>query len=184
MAYYGLQIVERHPDPFFRQFAAARSYYIMARVAIVEGYCEPGILLAEQAIEIYIKAIRRKLGREDVLYGHSLPGLLEATPAPRPSYFDLLLTDPDKRAFLDGLTTAYAPVRYGEVAYGLGFGPMLAMLDEITHNLDRTFRDLEPQAGRRRYVPETLRRLVFIANQHLTEDEVTSNMVAIAGQVD
>lgn len=182
-SYYGLQIGEHHDDPFFRQFMAARAYYVMARVALVEGFREPAVLLTEQTIELYLKAIRRKLGGIPKMK-HGLVGLLEDALAPRPAYFDSLLTDPERRAFLERLTAAYAPARYGEVAWGINYGQVLAMLDEIAHNLDRVFRELEPRAGRLRYVPTVLRRQMFLENVHLGADEVTDNMVAIAGQED
>ena len=183
MKAYGLEIGERHPDPFFRQFIAARSYYVMARVALVEGFREPAVLLTEQTIELYLKAIRRKLGSIPKME-HGLVGLLEDPLAHRPAYFDSLLADPERRAFLERLTVAYAPARYGEVGWGINYGQVLAMLDEITHNLDRVFRELEPRAGRLRYVPTVLRRQMLLENSHLAEDEMTDNTVALAGQED
>ena len=61
---------------------------------------------------------------------------------------------------------------------------MCEELDELAVNLDRVFREREPRAGRRLYVPSALRDYVLDGNTFLSKDDVTDNMLAIAGQTD
>jgi len=116
---------------------------------------------------------------------HDLVELLERAPGPRSIYFDRLLGDDGLKEFLHSLTNAYlGGARYGEVAWGLNFRAMYSRLDELVSNLDRAFRELEPQAGRRLYVPKALRSYVLDENKFFTEEDVTDNGMAIFGQLD
>jgi HEPN domain-containing protein len=181
----GVTLGGKIDDPTFHQFLAARAYYVMARVAILTpAYAGPDVLLAQQALELYIKAIRRQCGDEPG-NDHNLIELMKHARMPRPPYFDAVLGDSSKRDFLSALTEGYAPVRYRERAYSLNLPEMSAQLDELVFNFDRTFRELQPAANRRLIVSKApLQWFVLAGNRFFREDDVTDNLRAVTSDIE
>jgi hypothetical protein len=178
-------------EPAVHQFLAARSYYVLARVAIWSGaHSAADVLLSQQCIEFYIKAIRRQ--RSDTAFpqhgpaGHDLVRLIRNTPEPRPPYFDAVLAERAKTGFLTLLSEAssYLAVRYRNKGYGINFRDATTHLDGLAFNLDTTFRDLQPEVGRKLYVAKQLQQFVLEGNRFFTEQDITDDWLAAGGNAD
>ena len=89
----------------------------------------PSVLLAEQAIELLIKA-RLRLEGIGVPKHHRLDELLAAGQGQVAS-FVTLLGDHDTVEFLNQLESAYSLMRFGEAGYQLSFLPFRDRLDGV-----------------------------------------------------
>ena len=129
---------EKTPITFLLAWHIAREHYVMARVSFQQGMTYPSCLLAEQSVEMYIKAILQ-LDHESK-NTHDLPKLLLLGREKIP-YFDKILNDPKLLYFVQQLKDSYFQMRFGEVGFSIKVNELIQVLDEVVFNLDKYYRE-------------------------------------------
>ncbi len=159
----------------------AAQHYVAARVTLQNFLVLPGVLLAEQSIETFIKAIIRTQGKHK--YVHNLVELLSQWQN-RVPYFQQLLTDQRMVNFLTQLENAYKLMRYGEAKSHINTAPVVQLLDELAFNLRTTYygmmnvQDVPPL-----FVPQQLQHVFLRENSFFTADDITAQSIASYGMV-
>jgi HEPN domain-containing protein len=186
----------KQPISFLFAWHIAREHYVMARVSFMQGMVYPSCLLAEQSVELFIKAI---LHLDNKSKGtHYLPDLLKRGKA-KIGYFDLLLTDERLKVFIESLSLAYGKMRFGEAGFDINTKELCFALDEVAYSLDRLYQTTaQPHIVQRvravqkdgvttqsyekqkclLYVPTALKEAFLRDNKFFNEDAISDNFMA------
>lgn len=176
---------------FFLGSKIGRENYIGSRVLMLHDCFEPGLLLAEQSIEMMLKSILRIYWNEIELnhdgkelskllrtkYQHGLSNLLALACEYSPSLSDISVKS--NIDFLDTLTKAYLSVRFGEK--GLLVNSTLKVIEKVDFNffkLYETYYLCLKTKTPKLYVPESLRNDVLKNNIYFTENNIDSSDLA------
>jgi HEPN domain-containing protein len=188
------------PIKFLLAWHAAREHYVVARVSLQQGITYSGCLLAEQSVEMFVKAIlhldnNSKIARS---LGHDLLKLLEYGRL-KVKYFDILLTEPKLEYFIRNLAPVYFKMRFGEVGFSIKNDELIQVLDEVAFNLNNSYRESANPHIRQRarvsiknsvknasyeaqecplYVPDALKEEFLRNNRYFSEKDVSNNMMA------
>jgi HEPN domain-containing protein len=163
---------------FLLLFGIALQEYVTARVALQDGFVYPGCLLAQQALETFIKAILRLQPKKQ--WGHDLVELLERGGDSVP-YFRKVLEDAAKKHFLEQLTRAYERMRYGEARFSVKGDGCVQLLDELVFNLKKTYLETMKAPETKIYVSPRLREGFLQNNRFFTPRDITDNPIASLG---
>jgi HEPN domain-containing protein len=158
--------------------SVARQNYVTARIAFVQFLTEPACLLAQQSIEMILKAIIALNYQEK--WGHNLKAIVESH-AQYISCAKQILENPKMIYFIENLVKAYELARYGEAKYNIETGEAAGTLDELFFMLDKTWAETIKGEQGPLYVPEELEKLFLKGNQFFTADKITSNPLGIIG---
>ncbi len=163
----GLNVGAPNPNPAPTMvFWIGEECYLLARVAIRAGMTAPSVLLAEQAVEMLIKA-QLRLENIQVPKHHRLTQLL-ATGQGQIATFGAILADATKVAYLDQLEAAYNLMRFGEAGYQISFLPFRDRLDEIAFILRLAYLNRVGSPNARVYLIEPLHEPVLWENAWFT----------------
>lgn len=164
---------------FLFLFHNADGFYISARYAINYGWIGPGCSNAQQAIELYIKAIL-KLNNEESKKEHNLLSLLRKY-EDREKYFSDLLKNDNLCDFLKELSDAYLILRYGEAGSNSNASKIIQILDELSYNLRNIYLTNIRSPSKKIYIPLEARSDFLNNNNFFTEKDLTSNPLAQMG---
>ncbi len=164
---------------FMLLFAAGRQHYVSSRIAFRNGLTDSGSLLAEQCVELLIKAIMRL--HLEQKKSHDLVGLLNRGKDKFP-YFRQILQDKKMVYFLRNLDEAYKSMRYGEAKFDIDAEIVIQLIDELTFNLSKTYLQVVKSTAKTQlYVPSKLEDEVLDKNKFFTRDKITNNPIASIG---
>jgi HEPN domain-containing protein len=158
--------------------SVARQNYVTARVAFMQLLTEPACLLAQQGIEMILKAIIALNYQEK--WGHKLKAIVESH-AQYISCAKQILDNPKMVYFIENLVKAYELLRYGEAKCKIDASQAAETLDELFFMLDKTWAETIKGEQGPLYVPEELRKLFLSGNRFFTADKITPNILAIIG---
>jgi HEPN domain-containing protein len=159
-----------------------------------------GCLLAEQSVEMFVKAIlhmdnNSKIARS---LGHNLLKLLEYGRR-KVKYFDILLTEPKLKYFIQNLAPIYFKMRFGEVGFSIKNDELIQVLDEVAFNLDKAYQETsQPHIVQRAratmvngvtttsyerherplYVPTAMKDPFLRNNKYFGEKDISNNFMA------
>ena len=122
----------------------AIGHYVLARTSIFEGYLMSSALLAEQSVELYVKALIKFRGRwipEKMEKIHNPIALMKmAKDFPE---FTKILSNPERRRFLGELEGVYGTMRFGEASIsGIVSRKFASMLDGLAIIFDVFFDNI------------------------------------------
>ena len=186
----------KQPISFLLAWHIAREHYVIARVSFIQGLVYPSCLLAEQSVELFIKAILHLDHKSKDI--HYLPDLLKRGKA-KIGYFDLLLTDERLKAFIESLSLAYGKMRFGEAGFDINTKELYLALDEVVYNLDRLYQTASQSRVVQRvravqkdgvttqsyekqkcflYVPTALKEAFLRDNKFFNESDISDDFMA------
>ena len=187
---------EKTPIAFLLAWYIARENYVIARVSFQQGMIYPSCLLAEQSVEMLVKAILHLDQKSKDI--HYLPDLLKRRRATI-AYFDLLLNDERLRVFIENLSVAYGRMRFGEVGFDINPKEMCQALDEVVYNLDKLYQSQsQPHVVQRAravqkdgttttsyerqkpllYVPAIMKQTFLQDNKYFGESDISDSLMA------
>lgn len=158
--------------------SVARQNYVTARVAFTQLLAAPACILAQQSIEMILKAIISLNYQEK--WGHNLKAIVESH-AQYISRAKQILDNAKMVYFIENLVKAYELVRYGEAKYRIDADQATEALDELFFTLDKTWADTVKGEQGPLYVPEEVQKLFLRGNRFFTADKITHNTLAIIG---
>lgn len=168
------------PIRFMLTWHVARENYVIARVALQVGMIYPSCLLAEQSVEMYVKAILSLSGKAPTKQErkHYIPKLLELGKDTVP-YFKKVLTDAKLMYFIENLNLAYKNMRFGEVGFSAKANELIQVLDEVAFNLDLSYRQIMKNTNPcPLYVPDELQVPFLQNNKFFSEENISSGVMA------
>jgi HEPN domain-containing protein len=184
------------PIPFLLSWHIARQNYVAARVSLQQGLTDSGCLLAEQSVEMFVKAILHLQSNSEE--AHYLVKLLKRGNGKIP-YFDKLLTEPKLLYFIENLNLAYNIMRFGEGKSSVKNPELIQVLDEVAFNLDKTYRESARGHVVQRvsvtikdgvqntsyeakatplYVPDAMKEAFLRDNKYFSEQDISNNFMA------
>lgn len=163
---------------FFQLFGIALQHYVTARVALQNGFVYPGCLLAQQALETFIKAILRLQPKKE--WGYDLVKLLEREKERAP-YFRKVLEDGERKHFLEQLTKAYERMRYGEARFNVTTHGCIQLLDELVFNLKKTYLETMRAPETKVYVTPRLREDFLRNNKFFSPEGISDHPLTSLG---
>jgi HEPN domain-containing protein len=156
----------------------ARENYVVSRFCLKQGLTYSGCLLAEQSVEMYIKAIYHLYNKcKDI---HYLPKLLENGKEKVP-YFNKLLNDPKLAYFIKNLWLVYKHTRFGETGFKIEADEVIQVLDEVVYNLDRSYQEIVSPTDKEispLYVPNSMKTEFLRNNRYYSEKDISNNIMA------
>jgi HEPN domain-containing protein len=198
MSSFNFLTVQKGKTPiiFLLAWHIAREHYVMARVSFIQGMIYPSCLLAEQSVEMFVKAILHLDHKsKDV---HYLPYLLQRRKG-KVAYFDKLLNDERLFSFVKSLSLAYSKMRFGEVGFSINVKELCLALDEVVFNLDKLYRETSQSHIVQRvratlkdgvttssyehpecplYVPTAMKEAFLRDNKYFGEKDISDNFMA------
>jgi len=167
---------EKTPITFMLAWHIAREHYVVARVSLQQGMTYPSCLLAQQSVEMFVKAILH-LGHKSKGI-HYLPELLERGKGKVP-YFDKLMDDPKLSYFIRNLTLVNTKMRFGEAGFNIKSDELIEVLDEVAFNLDKSYREIIKHNGECPfYVPEAMKEAFLSHNKYFGEKDISNYFMA------
>lgn len=176
--------IEKFPDNpgvFLQRFGSSIQYYIAARISLINGLSDPGVILAQQSIELLIKAILALNHQKHIT--HDLVILFEKSNNIHP-FFKNNLEKAEIKQLLNELTNAYGNIkgslRYSEAKSEINPQLIIPLLDEIIFGLKQVYESrinyLKPV---KIYCPSELKITLlkdnkFFAEEILTDDSLSS----------
>lgn len=198
MSNFDFLTIERSKTPisFLLTWHIARQHYVVARVSLQQGLTDSGCLLAEQSVELFVKAILHL--QSNIEEAHYLVKLLRRGKGKIP-YFDKLLADQKMLYFLEGLNLVYNTMRFGEGKSSVKSLELMQVLDEVAYNLDKTYRDMASGHVVQRasvtvkegvqttsyeakatplYVPDSMKEAFLKDNKYFGETDISNDFMA------
>lgn len=167
-----------HPVVFFVLYGTALQHYVAARVSLVEGLVDSGLLLSHQAIEAILKATWRLFPEHGKpLKKHHLVGLIKRLAAFVPAMNPFLERE-GMREFLEHLSRAYDFHRYGESVAEISTGVVLPRVDEVMHDLREVYLRIIGAEDVRLYVPRSLHESFLRDNRYFTTGDISASVFA------
>jgi hypothetical protein len=178
---------------FLFLFGIARNNYVAARVCLQNGMVQTGCLLAHQCVENFAKGIMALepenyyFAKKDDpaqqgkirVWGHNLIELIQKAVAHTPNMNDILNKDQIK-GFLEKLTRAYNPMRYGELSFNVKMDVVIQWLDELASSLDKTYLEkIRAKEETPLFVPDSFREDFLRNNQAFTAEKTTNNPLSV-----
>lgn len=174
-----LSVREDKTLAFMQSFNIAREHYVVARVCLQQrptGIVYSGCLLAEQCVEMFVKAILHLDHKSMDI--HYLPKLLERGEANIP-YFQVLLTDPKLSYFIQNLMLVNSKMRFGEEGFDVEQQELTQVLDEVAFNLHGIYLQTIGAPGKAPlYVPHSMKEVFLRDNKYFSEEDTTDNPLA------
>jgi HEPN domain-containing protein len=164
------------PIAFMLSWHIAREHYVVARVSLQQGMTYPSCLLAQQSVEMFVKAILHLDHKSKV--SHDLLELLKLGKE-KVAYFDKLLTDPKLFYFIRNLAPVYFKMRFGEVGFTIKSDELVQVLDEVAFNLDKSYREIMKNEEKCPfYVPDAMKEAFLRDNEYFSEKDISNNFMA------
>lgn len=164
---------------FMQAWYVARENYVAARVCFQQkpiGIAYSGCLLAEQCVEMFIKAILHVDHKSTDV--HYLPKLLDRGKG-KIAYFDKLLTDPKLSYFIENLLLVYNKMRFGEAGFTVKQDELIQVLDEVAFNLNESYLAvMENKDKPPLYVPDAMREAFLCNNKFFGENDISNELMA------
>lgn len=164
---------------FILLFGNADGFYITARYGLQHGFTVAGCCNANQAIELYIKAILSL----DYIYPekiHDVVKLLDKY-KDKDNYFAELLKTSELKKFLKELSDAYVKFKYGEEGASSKSKEIIEILDRMAFDLRNIYFKKMGSPSTKIYVPKDARCDFLKDNQPFNETHLTNNPVVGMG---
>ena len=159
---------------FLSMFSNADQFYVSARQNLKYGFLTAGCVNAQQAIELYIKAILYRDGNRPT--GHDLVRILEINKN-KYEYFSTILSDSLKTELLKALCDAYLSQRYGEVGSISNSRDIIKIVDELVYYLRTTYiKNIKAQSSKL-YVPTELKECFLVDNIFFSDQDITNKSI-------
>ena len=142
---------------------------------IYSGFFYPGLTLAYQALEMYVKGSIRLSG-DSKKYGHH--DLVKLLRTKRNINGFTEISGGDNKKFLDTLSEFYRWGRFGEASISNPWPIILHKLDELAFWFDQKYLELmHSKTGTRLFIPKepTALRDIFLANNHYFKIEMITD---------
>lgn len=153
----------------------AREHYVVARVCLQQGMTYPSCLLAQQSVEMFVKAILHLDHKSKDI--HYLPELLGRGKG-KVAYFDKLLNDPKLSYFIRNLTLVNTKMRFGEVGFNIKGDELTQVLDEVAFNLDQSYREIMKNKEQcPLYVPDAMKETFLRHNKCFGEKDISNDFM-------
>lgn len=167
---------DKTPITFMLSWHIAREHYVVARVSFQQGMTYPSCLLAQQSVEMFVKAILHLDHKSKGI--HYLPDLLKRGKE-KVAYFNKLLKEPKLSYFIQNLILVNTKMRFGEVGYTVKSDELVQVLDEIAFNLDKSYREVMKNKEKcPLYVPDTMNDAFLRDNKYFSEKDISNNFMA------
>lgn len=172
-----------NPGVFLQRFGSSIQYYIAARISLVNGLSDPGVILAHQSIELLVKAILllnyQKHGN------HDLVTLFESSKNINP-FFKYNLNKAEIKELLSELTNAYGDkkgsLRYSEAKSEINLHLIIPLLDEIIFGLKQVYEStINYPKPVKIYCPQELKITLLKDNKFFTKETLTDNSLSTYG---
>ncbi len=172
-----------NPGVFILRFGSSLQYYIAARICLINGLSDPGVILAHQSIELLIKAILhlnyQKHGN------HDLVSLFENSKNIHP-FFKRNLKKAGIKELLSELTKAYGnkegSLRYSEAKSEINPQLIIPLLDEIIFGLKQVYEStINYPKPVKIYCPQDLKTSLLKDNKFFTDEILTDNPLSMYG---
>lgn len=167
---------QKTPVTFMLSWHIAREHYVVARVSLQQGMTYPSCLLAQQSVEMFVKAILHLDHKSKDI--HYLPKLLERGKG-KVTYFDKLLKDPKLSYFIQNLTLVNTKMRFGEVGFTIKSDELVQVLDEVAFNLDKSYREIIKHKEKCPfYVPDSMKEAFLRHNKYFSGKDISNDFMA------
>jgi hypothetical protein len=152
----------------------AREHYVVSRVSLVCSYSISGCLLAQQAIEMYLKGII--IANGGTPRGHELIKLVGYGIMQRISGLEELSKNRDQMVLMKQLCAVYDSLRFAEdTGYFIANKNIFMFLDELVFFFEKMYADFLKQSDIKIYVHETMKNRFLKFNDYFTPEMVSNN---------
>jgi HEPN domain-containing protein len=136
---------------------------------------DSGCLLAQQSVEMFIKAILHLDHKSKGI--HYLPKLLERGKE-KVAYFDKLLNDPKLSYFIQNLTLVNTKMRFGEARSSVKGEELTQVLDEVAFNLNKSYLEIMKNKDQPPlYVPDAMKDAFLRNNKYFGEKDISNDIM-------
>ena len=155
----------------------AREHYVVCRVALLSGYSISAFLLAQQSIEMYLKAMIKANGDGTTYNQHNLVDLLSK--GRKISGIAQIGRNPMQKKLLEELYVAYDKMRFGEdQGHTHDNVRVLRMIDELALSFEKMFKEkMYPSQRNLLYVHNLMRVFFLKENSYFTPSMITNNIM-------